>query len=124
MPRILIVEDNDDNLDMISRRLQRRGYEIISARDGAQGVDMAHQHLPDLILMDIDLPVMDGYEATRRIKTSAPTAHIPIVALTANAMVGDMEKTLAAGCDAYEAKPVDFPHLLDTINGLLNSHTG
>ncbi|MBX3086724.1 MAG: response regulator [Anaerolineae bacterium] len=120
MARILIVEDNEDNLDMLLRRLQRRGFEIVVAMNGAEGVEMAQQHLPDVILMDIDLPIMDGLEATRRIKAAPDTGHIPVVALTANAMVGDMERTLAAGCDAYEAKPVDMPHLLDTIARMLN----
>ncbi|MBX3065615.1 MAG: response regulator [Anaerolineae bacterium] len=120
MPKILIVEDNEDNMDMISRRLQRRGFETFGAWNGAEGVDMATQLMPDLILMDIDLPIMNGLEATRRIKGEAKTCHIPIIALTANAMVGDMEKTLEAGCDAYEAKPVDMPHLLDTMNRYLN----
>lgn len=120
MAKILIVEDNADNMDMISRRLQRRGYETFAAWNGSEGVDMAAQIMPDLILMDIDLPIMNGLEATKRIKAEAQTCHIPIIALTANAMVGDMEKTLEAGCDAYEAKPVDMPHLLDTMNRYLN----
>jgi CheY-like chemotaxis protein len=122
MPRVLVVEDNEDNLDMISRRLQRRGFEIVVARNGEEGVQMAHEQQPDLVLMDIDLPIMDGYEATRQIKASPTTQHIPVVALTANAMVGDMEKTLAAGCDAYESKPVDFPHLMETLQRFLNGH--
>jgi CheY-like chemotaxis protein len=122
MPRVLVVEDNEDNLDMISRRLQRRGFEVVAARNGEEGVQMAHEQQPDLVLMDIDLPIMDGYEATRQIKASPTTQHIPVVALTANAMVGDMEKTLAAGCDAYESKPVDFPHLMETLQRFLNGH--
>lgn len=122
MPRILIVEDNEDNLDMISRRLERRGFQIVAARNGEEGVQCAHDQMPDIVLMDIDLPIMDGYEATRQIKASPATRHIPVVALTANAMVGDMEKTLAAGCDAYESKPVDFPHLMETLHRFLNGH--
>src|ERR1700751_2133012 len=102
MPKILLVEDNDFNRDMLSRRLKRRGYEIIDAADGERAVSLAEAHAPDLILMDINLPGMDGWEATRRIKASRATTSIPIIALTAHAMSGDREKTIDAGCDEYE----------------------
>jgi CheY-like chemotaxis protein len=119
MAKILIVEDNDMNLDMLSRRLQRKGYEIVSARDGQAGVAEASASMPDVILMDMSLPVMDGWEATRRIKAEAGTAHIPIVALTAHAMSSDREKALAAGCDDFYTKPVELPGLLEIIDRLL-----
>jgi CheY-like chemotaxis protein len=104
---------------MLSRRLERRNYEILIAMDGAQGVEMTKIHLPDLILMDMSLPVMDGWEATRRIKGDATTAHIPIIALTAHAIAGDRERCLAAGCNEYESKPVKFPRLLAKIEQFL-----
>jgi CheY-like chemotaxis protein len=119
MARILLVEDNEMNLDMLSRRLERRGFEILVAVDGAQGVEMAHQEKPDLILMDMSLPVMDGWEATRRLKADAATRQIPIIALTAHAIAGDRERCLAAGCDEYESKPVKFPRLLEKIQTIL-----
>jgi CheY-like chemotaxis protein len=119
MARILLVEDNEMNLDMLSRRLERRGFEILVAVDGAQGVEIAHQEQPDLILMDMSLPVMDGWEATRRLKADAATRHIPIIALTAHAIAGDRERCLAAGCDEYESKPVKFPRLLEKIQTIL-----
>src|SRR5687768_15969831 len=106
MPKILLVEDNEMNLDMLSRRLERRGYQIVIAMDGAQGVNLAKSETPDLILMDMSLPVMDGWEATRRIKGDSTVQHIPIIALTAHAIAGDREKALAAGCNEYESKPV------------------
>ncbi len=115
MHKILLVEDNEMNRDMLLRRLKRRGYEVIVAVDGGQGVTMAHAETPDLILMDMSLPVLDGWEATRRIKAAADTQWIPIIALTAHAMSGDREKCLAAGCDDYDTKPVEFPRLLEKI---------
>lgn len=115
MAKILIVEDNEDNRDMLLRRLQRRGYETVVAVDGQQGVDLAQVEMPDLILMDMSLPVIDGWEATRRLKDDPATQHIPIIALTAHAMSGDREKALAAGCDDYDTKPTDLPRLLAKI---------
>lgn len=117
--RILYVEDNDDNIYMLERRLQRAGFTVIIARDGAQGVTLAGIEKPDLILMDLGLPVVDGWEATRRIKAAAETRHIPVIALTANAMTGDKEKALDAGCDDVDTKPVDLPRLLGKIHSLL-----
>lgn len=116
--KILYVEDNEDNIYMLERRLQRAGFTVIIARDGAQGVAMACTEQPDLILMDIGLPVLDGAEATRRIKAAEQTGHIPVIALTANAMTGDEEKALAAGCDDFDTKPVDLPRLLGKIQAL------
>jgi CheY-like chemotaxis protein len=120
MTRILIVEDNEMNLDMLSRRLERRGYETIAATDGLRGVELALAERPDLILMDMRLPGLDGWEATRRIKVNSETSKIPIIALTAHAIAGDREKALESGCDEYEAKPIDFPRLLTKIKALLN----
>jgi CheY-like chemotaxis protein len=119
MPRILLVEDNDMNRDMLSRRLQRKGHEVLMAADGMQGILMAESELPDLILLDMTLPVIDGWEAARRLKASPATTTIPIIALTAHAMAGDREKALEAGCDDYDTKPVDFPQLLSKIDGLV-----
>lgn len=119
MAKILLVEDNEMNRDMLSRRLARRGFEVTIATDGQQGVDMAHSEAPDLILMDMSLPVIDGWEASRRVKTSDATATIPIIALTAHAMVGDREKAIAAGCDDYDTKPIDLPRLIGKIEALL-----
>lgn len=119
MPKILLVEDNEMNLDMLSRRLERKGYDIIIAMDGAKGVDIAHEERPDLILMDMSLPVMDGWEATRRLKADDETHDIPIIALTAHAIAGDRERCIAAGCDEYESKPVKFPRLLGKIEEIL-----
>ncbi len=120
MPKkILLVEDNEMNLDMLSRRLQRRGYEILVAKDGAQGISMAREKHPDLVLMDMSLPVMDGWEATRNLKADPETRAIPVIALTAHAITGDREKALAAGCDEYESKPVKFPDLLAKIKTFL-----
>ncbi len=121
MPKILLIEDNDLNRDMLSRRLQRRGYEIVSAVDGEQGVALANSELPDLILMDISLPGLNGWEATRRIRQNTGTAYVPIIALTAHAMSGDRERTLEAGCDEYETKPVDLNALLAKMEALLAS---
>ncbi len=119
MPKILLVEDNEMNRDMLSRRLERRGYQVMIAVDGQQGVDMALAEPPDLILMDMSLPVLDGWEATRRLKAEAKTRAIPIIALTAHAMAGDREKALEAGCDDYDTKPIELPRLLGKIDALL-----
>ena len=121
MSRILLVEDNEMNRDMLSRRLTRRGFEVVIAVDGQEGVEMTQQENPDIVLMDMSLPVLDGWEATRRLKAAEETKHIPIIALTAHAMSGDREKTLEAGCDDYDTKPIDFPRLLEKINALLAS---
>ena len=118
MATILYVEDNEDNVYMLSSRLQRRGFEIIVARDGAEGVAMAGRERPDLVLMDLSLPVIDGWEATRQIKAAA--SGTPVIALSAHAMAGDREKALAAGCDDYDTKPVDLPRLLRKIEALLD----
>jgi len=119
MAKILIVEDNEMNRDMLSRRLARRGYEIAVAVDGEAGVAAASAESPDLILMDMSLPVMDGWEATRRIKAEAHTGAIPVIGLTAHAMSDDRDKALAAGCDDYDTKPVELPRLLEKIEALL-----
>jgi two-component system, cell cycle response regulator DivK len=119
MTTILIVEDNEMNRDMLSRRLQRKGYEILLAIDGANGIDVATAKAPDLILMDMSLPVMDGWEATRRLKTNNALKHIPIIALTAHAMANDREKALEAGCDDYDTKPIELPRLLAKMEALL-----
>lgn len=117
--KILLVEDNDMNRDMLSRRLSRNGYEIIMAVNGQQGVEMAVAEKPDLILMDMSLPVMDGWEATRQVKADPATRGIPVIALTAHAMVQDREKAMAAGCDEFDTKPVELPRLLEKIKLLL-----
>jgi CheY-like chemotaxis protein len=119
MTKILLVEDNEMNRDMLSRRLLRRGYEVLVAEDGVAGVSMAKSETPDLILMDMSLPVLDGWEATRQIKAAPETQMIPVIALTAHAMAGDEEKALSAGCDAYETKPVDLSRLLMKMEALL-----
>ena len=119
MPKILLVEEQEMNRDMLSRRLKKRGYDVAIAVDGAEGVEKARSESPDLILMDISLPVMNGYEATRSIKADEATRSIPVIALTAHAMSTDREKALEAGCDAYETKPVELPRLLETIEKLL-----
>jgi CheY-like chemotaxis protein len=121
MAKILLVEDNEMNRDMLSRRLTRKGFEIVIAVDGQQGVDMADSEAPDIILMDLSLPVLDGWEASRRLKEGEGTKHIPIIALSAHAMESDSEKALAAGCDDYDTKPVDLPRLLGKIEQLLNA---
>ena len=123
MPKILLVEDNEMNRDMLSRRLQRRGYEVVIAVDGQEGVAMAQAEAPDLILMDMSLPVMDGWEATRRLKAASETMAIPVLALTAHAMSGDREKAMEAGCDDYDAKPIDLPRLLAKIEALLGKQS-
>ena len=120
MPKILLVEDNEMNRDMLSRRLQRKGYEVVLAVDGPSGVEMARTHAPDLILMDMSLPVLDGWEVTRRLKADAATQHIPVIALTAHAMASDREKALEAGCDDYDTKPIELPRLLGKIEALLS----
>ncbi|MDB4308058.1 response regulator [Gammaproteobacteria bacterium] len=121
MTRILLVEDNEMNRDMLSRRLERKEFEVIIAVDGQAGVNMAASEAPDLILMDLSLPVIDGWEATRQIKANAATQSIPVIALTAHAMAGDEEKALQAGCDDYDTKPVNFQRLLGKIETLLNA---
>jgi CheY-like chemotaxis protein len=119
MTKILLVEDNEMNRDMLSRRLSRNGYDIILAVNGQEGVDLALAQSPDLILMDMSLPVLDGWEATRRLKANAATAKIPVIALTAHAMIQDKEKAMAAGCDEFDTKPVELPRLLEKIKALL-----
>ena len=119
MPRLLYVEDNEMNRDMLSRRLQRRGFEVLIAADGEQGVSLAAAERPDLILMDMSLPVLDGWEATRRIKAAPDTQRIPIIGLTAHAMAADRDKCLEAGCDDYDTKPVELGRLLEKIERLL-----
>jgi two-component system cell cycle response regulator DivK len=119
MPKILLVEDNEMNRDMLSRRLTRNGFEVVIAVDGQQGIDAAEREQPDLILMDISLPVVDGWEATRRIRDSATAKGIPIIALTAHAMTQDREKAMAVGCDDFDTKPVELPRLLEKIGALL-----
>lgn len=119
MPKLLLVEDNEMNRDMLSRRLERKGYQVIMAEDGAKGVATAAAELPDLVLMDMNLPVLDGWEATKQIKANPATAAIPVVGLTAHAMSGDREKGMAAGCDDYDTKPVDFNRLLGKIQAVL-----
>jgi len=119
MPKILLVEDNEANRDMLSRRLVRKGFEVIMAKDGEQAIRMATSENPDLILMDMSLPVIDGWEATRRVKASQSTRSIPVIALTAHAMAGDREKALEAGCDDYDTKPIELPRLLEKIQTLL-----
>jgi CheY-like chemotaxis protein len=119
MPKILLVEDNEMNRDMLSRRLVRRGYEVLIAVDGQMGIDMAQAEVPDLILMDMSLPVMDGWEATRTLKASDVTRHIPVIALTAHAMSTDREKAIEAGCDDYDTKPIELPRLLAKMEALI-----
>jgi CheY-like chemotaxis protein len=119
MARILLVEDNEMNRDMLSRRLQRKGYSIILAHDGEQGLSLACSEMPDLILMDISLPLIDGCEVTRRLKANPRTRHIPVIALTAHALLTDRDKALHAGCDDYDTKPVDFARLSDKIENFL-----
>jgi CheY-like chemotaxis protein len=121
MPRLLYVEDNEMNRDMLSRRLQRRGFEVLIAGDGEQGVTLAAAEKPDLILMDMSLPVLDGWEATRRIKAAPDTRRIPIIGLTAHAMATDRDKCLEAGCDDYDTKPVELGRLLEKIERLLGT---
>jgi len=119
MPKILLVEDNEMNRDMLSRRLQRRGYSVVIAQDGEQGLSLAKSEAPDLILMDISLPVMDGWQVTRLLKSNANTSHIPVIALTAHAMVSDRQKAFESGCDDYDTKPVEISRLSEKIENLL-----
>jgi len=119
MPRILLVEDNEMNRDMLSRRLQRKGYSVLIAVDGEQGLATAYSEMPDLILMDISLPFIDGYEVTRRLKANPRTRNIPVIALTAHALLTDRDKALRAGCNDYDTKPVDFTRLTEKIETLL-----
>ncbi|SDJ53203.1 Response regulator receiver domain-containing protein [Bradyrhizobium sp. Rc2d] len=121
MAKILYIEDNEDNIYMVSRRLHRKGYEVLVARDGAEGLAQARSHVPDLILMDLGLPVLDGWEVTRQLRAAPETAAVPIVALSAHAMPEDRERALAAGCNDFIAKPTDFPRLLDRIEALLRA---
>ena len=120
MAKILLVEDNEMNRDMLSRRLIRRGYEVAIAVNGQEGLDLAASEQPDLILMDMSLPVVDGWEATRRLKVNPDLSAIPVIALTAHAMSGDRQKAIEAGCDDYDTKPIELPRLLGKIEGLLN----
>jgi len=124
MPRILLVEDNEMNRDMLSRRLQRRGYEVLLAVDGQEGVKLARDERPDLILMDMSLPVVDGWEATRQLKAAPETGGIPVIALTAHAMATDEQKCREAGCDDFDTKPIEFTRLLEKMNALLNHRSG
>lgn len=119
MAKLLLVEDNEMNRDMLSRRLLRKGFEICIAEDGQKGIDMASSEKPDLILMDMSLPVVNGWDATRQIKAQPELSHIPVIALTAHAMAGDREEALSAGCDDYDTKPVELPRLLEKIERLL-----
>jgi CheY-like chemotaxis protein len=124
MIKILLVEDNEMNRDMLSRRLARKGFEVFLAVDGAAGVEMVTSHTPDLVLMDMSLPVLDGWEATRRLKADPATRHIPVIALTAHAMSSDRGKALEAGCDDYDTKPIDLARLLSKIETLLGQSAG
>ena len=123
MPRILVVEDDEMNRDSLTRLLRRRGYEMLTACDGVEGVMVGQSEMPDLILMDMSLPVLDGWEATRRLKAAPKTQAIPIIALTAHAMAADRDKALAAGCDDYDSKPIDLKRLLPKIEALLQRET-
>lgn len=124
MPKILIVEDNEENRDALSRRLQRRGFQVVVAVDGKKGIDAAKAELPDLILMDMNMPEIDGWQATRQVKSDPVTAHIPVIALTAHAMGGDRERALEAGCVDYHTKPVELPKLLAQIEAILTLKQG
>ena len=124
MTKILLVEDNEMNRDMLSRRLARKGYEVVIAVDGQQGIEMARSETPDLILMDMSLPVVDGWEATRQLKSAPETQSIPVIALTAHAMAGDREKAVEAGCNDYDIKPSELPRLLGKIEALLGGKAG
>ncbi len=124
MTKILLVEDNEMNRDMLSRRLARKGYEVAIAVDGQQGIEMARSETPDLILMDMSLPVVDGWEATRQLKSAPETQSIPVIALTAHAMAGDREKAVEAGCNDYDIKPIELPRLLGKIEALLGGKAG
>ncbi len=123
MAKILYVEDNEDNIYILSNRLGRRGHQILIARDGEEGFDMAQRERPALIIMDLNLPIMDGWESARRLKSAPETQHIPIIALSAHAMSGDRDRALAAGCDDYDTKPVEFPRLLQKIQAALSEQS-
>jgi two-component system cell cycle response regulator DivK len=123
LPRILVVEDDEMNRDSLTRLLRRRGYELLTARDGVEGVIVGQSEMPDLILMDMSLPVLDGWEATRRLKAMPKTQAIPIIALTAHAMAADRDKALAAGCDDYDSKPIELTRLLPKMEALLRRET-
>jgi two-component system cell cycle response regulator DivK len=123
LPRILVVEDDEMNRDSLTRLLRRRGYELLTARDGVEGVMVGQSEMPDLILMDMSLPVLDGWEATRRLKAAPKTRAIPIIALTAHAMAADRDKALAAGCDDYDSKPIELKRLLPKIEALIRRET-
>jgi CheY-like chemotaxis protein len=123
MPKILLVEDDELNRDMLSRRLERRGYQVVIALDGEQAVVIARSEAPELILMDMSLPVLDGWEATRQLRAASETRTVPIIALTAHAMQGDREKAMEAGCDDYDTKPVEFQRLLEKIEAILGKGT-
>ncbi|NJK59392.1 MAG: response regulator [Oscillatoriales cyanobacterium SM2_1_8] len=122
MSQILIVEDNELNADMLERRLKRQGFAVLVASHGEEGIALAKSAQPDLILMDMSLPILDGWEATRQLKQDAATARIPVIGFSAHAMLGDREKALAAGCDDYDTKPIEFPRLLTKITALLPAH--
>jgi CheY-like chemotaxis protein len=124
MTKVLVVEDNEMNRDMLSRRLTRRGFQVIFAVDGQQGVDLARSERPDIILMDMSLPVIDGWEATRRVKSDDATRSVPVIGLTAHAMAGDREKAIEAGCDDYDTKPVEFERLIGKMERLLGAGKG
>ena len=124
MTKVLLVEDNEMNRDMLSRRLTRRGFEVLFAANGKQGVDLARSEKPDIILMDMSLPIMDGWEATRCVKADNATCNVPIIALTAHAMSGDREKAIEAGCDDYDSKPIELDRLLTKIERLLGNGKG
>jgi CheY-like chemotaxis protein len=119
MAKVLLVEDNEMSRDMLSRRLQRRGYDVLTAVDGQQGITLAKDQIPSIILMDMNLPVIDGWEATKKIKSDEATSEIPVIALTAHAMNGEQQKMFDAGCDACETKPIDFNRLLETMRSLI-----
>ena len=123
MPKVLVIEDNEMNRDMLTRRLQRRGYEVIVSEDGEDGVNKARSDSPDIILMDMDLPILDGWAATRKLKSAPETKSIPVIALTAHAMAGDREKALEAGCDDYDTKPVEFYRLTAKMESLLGKES-
>jgi two-component system cell cycle response regulator DivK len=121
MTKVLLVEDNEMNRDMLSRRLIRRGFQVVFAMDGRQGIDLARSERPDIILMDMSLPVIDGWEATRRVKADDATRNVPVIGLTAHAMSGDREKAIEAGCDDYDTKPVELHRLISKIDRLLGT---
>jgi two-component system cell cycle response regulator DivK len=124
MTKVLVVEDNEMNRDMLSRRLTRRGFQVIFAVDGQQGIDLARSERPDIILMDMSLPVIDGWEATRRVKSDDATRSVPVIGLTAHAMAGDREKAIEAGCDDYDTKPVELERLIGKMERLLGAGKG